>query len=181
MDYSKFVTAVNENDRSELDRLSVIISRVLMKFLRARLNASQEDAEDCVQSTLLQVIKTIRDDKLNNPDSIIYYMFTAAKNEYFKVLSKRKEDIYEETPHHYYDEPGQLMSLLDKERQRILEYCVSKLKPAQISYISYWFENPADDAGSVAKHFNISLSNAWTRKHRIIQILKSCVTKNINL
>ena len=84
MDYSQFVKAIHENNKKELDEQAIVITRVLIKFLRARMNASQEDAEDCVQNTLLLVIEKIKEEKLNNPDSIIYYLFTTAKNDYFK-------------------------------------------------------------------------------------------------
>ncbi len=181
MDYSQFVKAIHENDTKELNEQSIVITRVLIKFLRVRMNASQEDAEDCVQNTLLLVIEKIRAEKLNNPDSIIYYLFTTAKNDYFKLLSKNKESNYDNIPDFHAKEPDQLKNLLNQERQDILNQCLNALKTNYLEYISYWFEHPGDEAIVVADYFNISVSNAWTKKHRILQILKECVQKNINL
>lgn len=181
MDYSKFVTAIYEGDDKELNRQSKVLTKVLIKFLRVRMNASQEDAEDCAQNTLLLVISKVKEEKINNPDSIIYYLFTTAKNDFFKLLSKRKEMTYDSIPDFHANEPDQLKNLLSKERQRILEFCLNTLKPDNLEYISYWFENPRDEASVVANHFKISVSNAWTKKHRIIQLLKDCFKNNINL
>ncbi len=181
MDYSQFVKAIHENNKKELDKQSIVITRVLIKFLRVRLNASQEDSEDCVQNTLLFVIEKIKEEKLHNPDSIIYYLFTTAKNEYFKLRAKNKESNYDEIPDSHAKEPDQLKNILSKERQEVLNRCLAKLKPDYFEYISHWFKHPGDEAVVVASHFNISVNNAWTKKHRILQILKECVQKNINL
>ena len=72
MDYSRFVYAVQNNDAEELASLTSVISAVLIKFLKVRIGASHHDAEDSAQNTLMLVIEKIRENKLNNPDSIIY-------------------------------------------------------------------------------------------------------------
>lgn len=181
MDYSKFVTAIVEEDQDALNAISPIISKVLIKFLIVRMGAEQLDAEDSVQNTLLLTIQKIKNDKLKNPDTIIYYMFTTAKNDYLKQLSKKKESIHDGIADTYFENGDQLERLLDNERQKILQYCLSKLKKDHKTYISYWLENPEDEASDVASRFGISVNNAWTKKHRIIQLLKECVNKNIAL
>lgn len=180
MDYSKFVTAVLEDDRKAMDSLSEIISKVLVKFLLVRLDASLEDAKDSAQNAIMLSIEKIKNNELDNPDSIIHYLFKTAKNNYLKEQRKQKEKNYEEIPDHYSEQGDQLKNLLSKERKSILETCISLLKPKQLNYISYWFDNPAADSSIVADHFGISVNNAWTKKHRIIQVLKECFEKKIN-
>ena len=181
MDYSKFVTAILEEDQDALNTISPVISRVLIKFLMVRMGADQLDAEDSVQNTLLLTIQKIKNDKLKNPDTIIYYMFTTAKNDYLKQLSKKREPVYDDVPDVHFENGDQLERLLDDERQKILQYCLSKLKKDHKAYICYWLENPEDEAADVAGRFGISVNNAWTKKHRIIQLLKECINKNIAL
>ncbi len=181
MDYSKFVSAVLENDEEKLNELSDVIFRVLIKFLMVRMDARSEDAEDSAQNALMLVIEKIRNDKLKNPDTLIYYLFTTAKNDYLKQLSKKKESNYEEIPNSFSEKADQLENLLDEERLNVLNYCMKKLKKDYYDYISYWFEHPGDEAVAVASHFGISVNNAWTKKHRILQILKECVRKNLNM
>lgn len=181
MDYSRFVYAVQKNDVKELEAQVRVITGVLIKFLRVRIGATYHDAQDSAQNTLLLVVKKIKEDKLNNPEAIIYYLFTTAKHDYLKAQSKIKEPVYDEVPSSYKKEGDQLNNLLDEERQQVLKKCLNKLKPNLRTYINYWFENPRDDATVVADHFGISVNNAWTKKHRILKILKECFQKVINL
>lgn len=181
MDYSKFVDAVKTNDKAALDTLVRKISAVLKSFLIVRLGVGPEDAEDCTQNTLLLAVEKIREDKLNNPDSIIFYLFTTAKNDYLKLLASRKDGRHESLQGDLSEEPAQLNKLLSKEKKKFLKQCVESLKEDYKNYIQYWLENPDKEAIDVANKFGISVNNAWTKKHRIIQVLKDCIEKKINL
>ncbi len=180
MDYSKFVTAVLEQNRDVLNEYSVVISKVLVKFLLVRMDASLEDAQDSAQNTILFTIEKIKNDELQHPDRIIHYLFTTAKNDYLKNQEKIKEQNYDQIPEHYAKEGDQLNKLLNEERQSILKKCLTKLKEKQLKYITYWFKHPRAETEVVASYFGLSINNAWTKKHRIIQVLKGCVEKNIN-
>ena len=179
MDYSKFVFALQENNQAVIKEYIPIIISVLIKFLKVRLNATHHDAEDVAQNTIINVTEKIKSNELNNPDSVIYYLFTTAKNEYYKFLRSIKEGNYEEIPESYSENGDQLSNILDKERYKILEGCLKNLKPTSKEYISYWFNNPRGEAKVVAKHFGISVNNAWTKKHRILNSLKKCVEKRL--
>jgi DNA-directed RNA polymerase specialized sigma24 family protein len=179
MDYSKFVGAVLDNDTEELNAQVRVITSVLIKFLTVRLDATLEDAQDCAQTTLMHVTEKIRENKLDNPDRVIYYMFTSAKNEYLKSVAKIKEATFDEVPDTHMHHGDQLNRLLNEERMAILKACLDALKPDFRSYIKYWFDNPADETAVVADHFGISVSNAWTKKHRVLKLLKECVEKKL--
>jgi RNA polymerase sigma factor (sigma-70 family) len=179
MDYSKFVFAVQEEDQATINELVPVITGVLIKFLKVRQGAEHHDAEDVAQNTIINVTEKIRSDQLNNPDSVIYYLFTTAKNEYFKYLKRVKEGTYEEIPESYSSEGDQLKNILNAEKQRILEKCLQLLKPNMRDYITYWFNHPRDEAAVVADHFGITVNNAWTKKHRILKVLKDCVEKKL--
>ena len=181
MDYSKFVHAVTNNDTAQINEMVPVITAVLIKFLKVRMNSSHQDAEDCTQSTLMLATQKIREDQINNPDAFIYYLFTTAKNEYLKLINRIKEDTFDEAPDSYSSEGDQLTNLLDEEKQSVLKKCLSLLKPDYLEYIKYWFENPRDEAAVVADHFGISVNNAWTKKHRILKTLKDCCEKKLSL
>jgi DNA-directed RNA polymerase specialized sigma24 family protein len=180
MDYSKFVAAVLENDGESLKEYYSVITKVLVKFLLVRLDANIEDAKDSAQNAIMFGVEKIKNNELKHPDYIINYLFTTAKHDYLKHQSKQKESNYDEVPEDYSEEGDQLKNLLEEEKQRMLKLCFSKLSPKNLAYISYWYENPGSDAALVADHFGISVNNAWTKKHRIVQILKECIEKNIN-
>lgn len=181
MDYSKFVGAVLENNEPAINKQVKVITAVLIKFLTVRLDASIEDAQDCAQSTLLIAIEKIRNEALNNPDVIINYLFTTSKHEYFKLLSKEREVNYDDLPEHHHKKPDQLNRLVDNEKMNILKRCIEALKTDYKKYIEYWFQHPDYETSVVANHFGISVSNAWTKKHRVINVLKECFEKKIQI
>ena len=141
MDYSKFVTALQENDQALIKEYVPVITNILIKFLKVRLGVTYHDAEDVAQNTIINVIKKIKSNELNNPDSLIYYLFTTAKNEYYKYLRSIKESNYKEIPESYSAEGDQLKNILNEERQRILNICLNMLKPSLKEYITYWFNH----------------------------------------
>lgn len=180
MDYSKFVYAIQSDDEPVINEMVPIIMSVLIKFLKVRQGAGHHDAEDCAQNTLIQATEKIKTDQIENPNSVIYYLFTTAKNEYFKLLKKDRESNYEEIPESYAADGEQLFNLLEAEKQRVLALCMKLLKPDLKEYIQHWFSNPRDDASVVADHFGISVNNAWTKKHRVLKLLKECCEKKLD-
>ncbi|XWN36829.1 MAG: sigma-70 family RNA polymerase sigma factor [Balneola sp.] len=180
MDYSKFVIAVQNDDQESLKEFYGVLTKVLFKFLMVRMDAESEDAKDSAQNAIMFAVEKIKNNELDHPERIINYLFTTAKHDYLKHQNKRKESNYEEVPDSHSKDPDQLDNLLDKERQSILKRCFNELKAKQMEYISFWFSNPDSETVVVADHFGISVNNAWTKKHRIIQVLNECVQKNIN-
>jgi DNA-directed RNA polymerase specialized sigma24 family protein len=63
----------------------------------------------------------------------------------------------------------------------LLEQCLEQLSEGYRTYIEYWFNHPGSGAKAAAKHFGISKSNAWTRKHRVISKLSECYQKKIKI
>lgn len=181
MDYSKFVEAVLENNEPVINDQVKVITAVLIKFLTVRLDALIEDAQDCAQSTLLIAIEKIRNNELDNPDVVINYLFTTSKHEYFKLISKDREVNYEDIPKHYSEKPDQLNRLVDSEKISILKRCIEALKVDYKKYIEFWFQHPDYETSVVADHFGISVNNAWTKKHRVINVLKECFEKKIQI
>jgi RNA polymerase sigma factor (sigma-70 family) len=180
MDYSKFVIAIQDDDQESLKEFYEILTKILFKFLMVRMDSEVEDARDSAQNAIMFAVEKIKNGELEHPDRIINYLFTTAKHDYLKHQNKRKETNYEVPPESYSEEPDQLENILDKERQGILKRCFKELKAKQLEYISYWFSNPDSETVVVADHFGISVNNAWTKKHRIIQVLNECVQKKIN-
>jgi DNA-directed RNA polymerase specialized sigma24 family protein len=47
--------------------------------------------------------------------------------------------------------------------------------------MQYWFDHPDAHTKKVASHFDISVNNAWTRKHRLIKKLNECYREKSKL
>lgn len=176
MDYSELVTALREGDSSKVNELIEAFTPRLMAFLRVHMNADRADAQDCAQEALLITIETIRADKLRNPEQVTSFILSTCRNTYLKMEEKKQEYVYDRLPEQHYDAP-QLQSMLNEERERLLQWCLRQLKKTHREFMQYWFDHPDENAENVAEHFNITVNNAWTRKHRIIKKLNECYRK----
>lgn len=181
MEYSELAKAIRENDSSRVNEMMQQLVPRLKRFLSIHMNASRADAEDCAQETILQCIEIIKQDKLRDTDKVLSYIMTSCRNNYLKMKEKMKEEHFEEVPDHNYSSAEQLLNLLDKEKKRILEWCLSQLKKDYQAFMRYWFRNPGAEAEKVAEQFDLSVSNTWTRKHRIINKLNECYKKKSEL
>ncbi|MGD8428418.1 MAG: sigma-70 family RNA polymerase sigma factor [Balneolaceae bacterium] len=181
MDYSKLVTALKENDSQRVNELLEALRPRLIAFLRVHMNASRADAEDCAQESLLDSIEVIREDRLNNPKRVVSYILSTCRNNYLKMQRKQRAESMEDISETQTQAPRQLQSLLDKEQKRLLEWCLRQLKKEYRKFMQYWFDHPDAHANKVAKHFEISVSNAWTRKHRLVRKLNECYRKKSKL
>ncbi|HYW33833.1 MAG TPA: sigma-70 family RNA polymerase sigma factor [Balneolaceae bacterium] len=177
MEYSELVDAIKQNDRSKADKLLRRLMPRLLAFLRIHLNANQQDAEDCAQQALLTSLEAIRDEKIRNKDRLFSFLLTCCKNNYLNMMNRRNVHIHGDISHNNNSKPRQLSSLMNKERRTLLEHCLEQLSRGYKTFIDYWFKYPDSDARAAASHFNISVNNAWTRKHRVINKLNDCYKK----
>ncbi|HKK46054.1 MAG TPA: sigma-70 family RNA polymerase sigma factor [Balneolaceae bacterium] len=177
MDYSELVTALKENDSKTVNVLLEALRPRLMAFLRVHMNATQTDAEDCAQESLIDSIESIRENRLKDPDQVVSYILSTCRNNYLKMQKKKWPDTMDNVDEARKQEPSQLQSLLDEEQMKLLKWCLGQLKSKYQKFMQYWFDHPDIHTNKVAKHFGISVSNAWTRKHRLINKLNECYQK----
>ena len=181
MEYSELIKAIEAQDQPKVETYSESLRKVLFHFLIVRLGASKEDAEDSAQNAMLSIISRIKDDLIQHPDALLSYAFTTARNDYLKRQDKMTEVLDENIDQTMGSKGDQLSSLIDHEKKKLLEECVGELNSDHRSYMQFWFTNPGMDADEVANHFQISVNNAWTKKHRIIKLLKDCFKTKENL
>ncbi|MDZ7682900.1 MAG: RNA polymerase sigma factor [Fodinibius sp.] len=181
MDYSNLVTALQEDNTQKANKLIETLRPRLMAFLRVHMNASEADAEDCAQDALLSSIQSIKEGQINNPDQVVSYILTICRNNYLKMKKKQRAESIDEIPDEYQHSPEQLQSLLDQEQERLLEWCLNQLKDEYQRFMQYWFDHPDSHTKKVAAKFDISVNNAWTRKHRIIKKLNECYREKSKL
>ncbi|TYP93697.1 RNA polymerase sigma factor, sigma-70 family [Fodinibius salinus] len=181
MDYTKLVTALKENDSEEVNRLVEALRPRLMAFLRIHMNATDADAEDCAQDSLIDSLEVIKSDRIDDPKRIVSYILTTCRNNYLKMQKKRRETSMEEVSETQSQAPQQLQSLLDEEQKKLLRWCMNQLKEEYQRFMQYWFDHPDAHTKKVAAEFDISINNAWTRKHRLIKKLNECYREKSKL
>lgn len=181
MEYSELVEALQTGDKARVNKILEDLIPRLIRFLQIHMGADKNDAEDCVQFSLEVTLDVIREGNLNDSGKIMNYLMTTCKNTYLKSQEKKREILYDELPYDQFHGPTQLETLVDEERKRILKHCIEKLKKNYRVFIRYWFRHPNASADKVASHFDISVNNVWTRKHRVIKRLHECYKKKSNL
>lgn len=177
MEYSGLVEAIKQDDQKEINRLLKSLIPQLITYLQIHLNAAKQDAEDCAQQAFLISFEAVREGRLEQPDRIFSFLITTCRNKYLNQMNRQKRTTYEDFSKSYTDRPGQLLSLLNNEKRTILKQCLEQLSKGYKTFIEYWFSHPDSGAKAVATHFDISVNNAWTRKHRVISKLNECYQK----
>jgi DNA-directed RNA polymerase specialized sigma24 family protein len=157
------------------------IEKVLRTYLMIRFKAQLCDAEDATQQTILALYSMVKDNEEAIYEKSDSYFLTVLRNEYFKIMKSRRSifmesvDIYEDT-----SIMDTFSVLISKDEQRVLKECIDALPIKHREYIEYWIQRPEADSESFALEFDMSISNAWTIKHRLVQHLNKCVGIKMN-
>lgn len=175
MDYSELVYAVKKNDMQTANKLCAQAIPILKKYLISKVNATPEDAEDAVQKMFEYVIPKIQKDEIKSPSGLLSYMLSGARHSYYKIVRDFDLDKYNEIEEQLVSEADQVWNLIDRDRKKILLKCIEQLKGHYQKLITFLFDYPDADSNEIAEYFDISVNNAWTRKHRVIQQLNECV------
>lgn len=174
MDYAPLVKAIREGDQESANELISNVTPILIRMLKARMNASQEDAEDAVQMMFLNVIKAIKKDRIRNPSGLLSYMMITCKHNYLKSRDGYHPESLESLVTEPAIEAVQLEAIVEEEKWRIYDECLHSLSEERLEFYNFWYQHPDSSASEVARHFGISVNSAWTRKHRILKALKKC-------
>lgn len=176
-DFSRFISAVQQDDTLGMERYASKIRQVILNFLIIQFGVPHDDAEDCAQNIIVMMITKTREGKLL-PDQPPAYVFVSARNEYFRLykLNKRNssmpdDDFIQST----LADPGQ--ALIDSELKEILYYCIEQLNAAYKKLVLSMLEDPDQKAEKLAKELNTTANNIWIRKHRVNKKLLECIEK----
>jgi hypothetical protein len=157
------------------------IEKVLIAHLIIRYKAQLCDAQDATQQTILSLFTMVKNNKNVIFEKSDNYFLTVLRNEYFKIVKSRRAvfmesiDIYEDT-----STIDTFSILINKEEKRVLKECIKTMLPKHRGYMEYWIQRPDADSESFALEFDMTVANAWTVKHRLIQYLNKCVTTKMN-
>lgn len=174
---SQLVEAIRSGDNDRIESEWGKLQPVLYNFLIGRMNASPEDAEDCIQKSLLTVIEKVNDDSISNPDQIKSYLIRCCKHNYFRVIERRQKETASDELPDIISTAEQLDNLVEQQNKILMEKCLETLPDENKIFISQIYYSHQNNLTELAKEYNISPNAAWTRKHRIIQKLIDCVKK----
>ena len=181
VDYSELVEALHKGDDIKAGALLEEVIPRLEDYLRVVMRAEENAARECVQQAFLDVFEQVRKDKIRNSKYIFSYLIKAARHEYIRYVKRQhKFDYDEDAFNEVFETQEQLTNLLDKERQRILEECLSELRKKSRQFIEYFMDKPDATTVEAADEFELSGANVRTKKHRILSRLHHCYKRKSN-
>lgn len=181
MNFSELVEAIEQNNQGKVNQLIKKLNPRLIRFLQIHMNASRQDAEDCAQDALLKALEVINEGNLRNANSILSFLLTTCRNNYLNLRKKHSNNSsFDDFENDVSLQPQQLKAVLSKERRKVLEHCLELLSDSYRSFFEFWYRHPDSEAKVAAARFDISLSNVWTRKHRVLKKLRECFRKKSN-
>ena len=181
VDYSELVEALHKGDDAKASELlSEVIPR-LEDYLQVVMRAEENAAKECVQQAFLDVFEQVRKDNIRNSKYIFSYLIKAARHEYMRFVKRQHKFEYDDEAFNQdYESEEQIQHLLDKERQRILEECLSELRKKSRQFIEYFMDKPDATTEDAMGEFDISSANVRTKKHRILSRLHHCYKRKSN-
>jgi RNA polymerase sigma factor (sigma-70 family) len=160
------------------NELLVLLRQEMVRCLVYQYGADETDANDATQETMYVLLRLYSQKKVNGVKTQKAYVFAVLKYQYFKLLRDRVRMTGE--PIEYYENTLVVKdseTLADREARDLLHACIGKLTQKHQNYLSYWMDSDNPSATEFSECFGVSVTNAWTIKHRLIAILEKCVGK----
>lgn len=150
----------------------------MVRCLMYQYGADETDANDATQETLFILIRILFKKEDSRIQTRKAYLFAVLKYQYFRILKDRARMTGE--PIDAYEDKlitGETDSYTSREAEVLLSNCIKKLTEKHQIYVNYWMDNEKASASDFSACFGVSLTNAWTIKHRLVAILEKCVEK----
>ncbi|HEX6983218.1 MAG TPA: sigma-70 family RNA polymerase sigma factor [Balneolaceae bacterium] len=182
-DYSELVHALRENKKGKANKMLNEVMHRLQDYLKAVLNATEFEAEECTQQVFINVYEQIKKGNIKDEKYIFRYMIQACRHEYFRISEEKKRykfSIKNYLSEHLVSVPDQIENLVEEDRQRALNVCFDKLREDERTFIKYIFEVPGTTTKQISRQFNISSGHARTKKSRILSKLHECAKRKLN-
>lgn len=181
VDYSELVDALHKGDDDKANELlSEVIPR-LIDYLQVVMSADENVARECVHQAFLDVFEQVRKNNINESKYIFSYLIKSCRHEYYRYVKHQHKFEYEEIAlNEMYEPEEQFKNLLDKERQLLLEECLSELRKKSREFIEYFMNRPDATTDDAIAEFDLSSANVRTKKHRILSRLHHCYKRKSN-
>ncbi len=178
MEFDLLFKAIYEKDEKEINRLTPVVLKVMVSYLRFTFSASEQDAEDCAQDTILKMMEVaqVREDI---PENAGGYARQILKNYFLKTYRATTKEVKTEQTDFDSKQKDPYDIFINQELKKILDFCLEKLEEIHRRFMSYILNNPDARAADIGTKFDISESNVWVRRHRIQKQLQECVRKKL--
>lgn len=173
----RLVEAIQSGDNAKISREWGKLQPILKNYLIGMMGASSEDAEDCIQQSMMTVIEKVNEGSIQNPESIKSYLFQCCKRNYYRIIDHSKKELTLDEQDIQSTPGDQIERLVEAQNKQLMQQCIAKLDEPSQHFIYEAVYNDKKSLSDLAKDLQISPNAAWTRKHRIINKLIECVQK----
>lgn len=176
-----FYKLIRSDNKVEINQLSEVLIKRMTLFIRSVLGAGEETARDCAQEAYSKVYTKIISKDHAKMEDVFAYMIRSSRNEYFMKLRKEKFEVpideskYREIADS--DESSVIDVLSSDDDQKLLNHCIRKLKKKHIKFFNAVLEFINEDDKVAAEFVGITYGSFRTRKSRIVEMLRECVSK----
>lgn len=180
----EFYELITSANSTEINRISSLFIQRMALYLASVMKANEETAKDCAQQAFEKVYTKIVKGTITDINDIFGYLIRSARNEYLMILRKDKVEVPSE--YSYFSgvvgTTGEevIGSLYSNEREKLLEYCIKKLKKGKRTFFLQVLKFINEKDKDVAQKLNMSHGNFRTRKSRVIDALRDCVKNTAN-
>lgn len=164
------------------NKLLLVLRQEMVRCLMYQFGADETDANDATQETLYVYLRLLSQNNVESVQTKKAYVFAVLKYQYFRLLRDRVRMTGE--PIDRYEDKlvsRESDTLADREARELLQNCIGKLTEKHQNYISYWIDSDNPCAKEFSVSFGVSVTNAWTIKHRLISILEKCIEKHYGI
>lgn len=173
--------AVINGDKRGMDRYINTLTPTLIRYLQNQMGATVSDAKEVVNHSLAYVCDGILQGQISFGDGFLKYIQLTCKHAYIKHVQELKRTVslsnVVQDPVVKYDH---LDTLLQKEREIILQRCILKFSPENQEFIRFLMNQPGCDPIDISVKFGLKIGNVYTKKSRILKLLGECVKREEN-
>ena len=177
----EFYKLIQSDNKVEINQLSEVLTQRMTLYIRSVLGAEEETARDCAQEAYSKVYSKIISRDHDKMEDVFAYMIRSSRNEYLMKLRKEKFEVpIDESNYRGVAESDQksIIDVLSKDDdQALLNRCINKLKKKHRKFFTAVMDYINEDDKVAADYIGITYGSFRTRKSRIIDMLRECVSE----
>ncbi|MEX2410028.1 MAG: sigma-70 family RNA polymerase sigma factor [Candidatus Paceibacterota bacterium] len=176
----EFYQLIKSDNKVEINKLSEVLIQRMTLYIRSVMGAGEETARDCAQEAYSKVYTKIISKDHDKMEDVFAYMIRSCRNEFYMKLRKEKFEVpmdeskYREVADS--SEKSAIDVLSSDDDQKLLNNCIAKLKKKHRKFFNAVMEYINEDDKVAAEYIGITYGSFRTRKSRIIEMLRECVS-----
>ena len=177
----EFYKLIESDNKTEINQLSEVLIQRMTLYIRSVLGAGEETARDCAQEAYGKVYSKIIGRDHNKMEDVFAYMIRSSRNEYLMKLRKEKYEVpIDESKFREIadsDEQTAIDVLSNDDDQELLKNCINSLKNRHRKFFRTVLDYINEEDKVTADLVGITYGSFRTRKSRIIDMLRECVSE----